>query len=99
MNSMYMIYKKKFYGSFSSISGTFLAKSERKNQNLCSLNVPICTMKNIRSCKFHDGGSWSCTSARGELHERSWRLLMVFAQNFGPVVGTYEGHLLLSEQR
>ena len=22
---------------------------------------------NIRSCKFHDGGSWSCTSARGVL--------------------------------
>ena len=39
------------------------------------------TKINIRSCKFHDGGSWraaralveSCTSARGELHERSWR--------------------------
>ena len=29
-------------------------------------------VKNIRSCKFHDGGLWSCTSA-WELHERSWR--------------------------
>ena len=26
-------------------------------------------------------------------------LLMVSAQNFGPVVGTYEGHLPLSEYR
>ena len=41
-----------------------------------------------------------------ELHERSWRAARAlmeiddgFAQNFGPVVGTYEGHLPLSEQR
>ena len=46
--------------------------------NSLSLQFNTINIINIRSCKFHDGGSlhersWSCTSARGELHERSWR--------------------------